>query len=58
MSPFIKTNDSQVPGIPPRRRRGGQPGNRNAAKSMDALSNHLRALKRRIRAAPKVVRSC
>jgi hypothetical protein len=56
MSPFIKTNDSQVPEIPRRRRRGGQPGNRNAARSILALSHRLKALKRRIRAALKAVR--
>jgi hypothetical protein len=56
MSPFIKTNDSQATGIPPLRRRGGQPGNANAARSVNALSNRLRALKRRIRAALKAVR--
>lgn len=55
MSPFIKTNDSQATGIPPRRRRGGQPGNQNAAKPVRALSRRLRALKRRIRAALKGV---
>lgn len=55
MSPFIKTNDSQPTGIPAPRRRGGQPGNRNAAKSMDTLSRRLRELKRRIRAALKAV---
>ncbi len=55
MSPFIKTNDSQATGIPRRRRRGGQPGNRNAAKSFLTLSHRLRDLKRRIRAALKAV---
>lgn len=55
MSPFIKTNDSQATGIPAPRRRGGQPGNRNAAKPVLALSHRLRALKRRVRAALKAV---
>jgi hypothetical protein len=55
MSPFIKTNDSQVTGILPRRRRGGQPGNQNAARSILALSRRLKDVKRRIRAALKAV---
>ena len=55
MSPFIKTNIRQPTGIPPRRRRGGQPGNTNAAKPVHALSRRLRALKRRLRAALKAV---
>ena len=55
MSQFVKTNDSQATGIPARRRRGGQPGNKNAAKSVRALSRRLRELKRRIRAALKTV---
>jgi hypothetical protein len=55
MSPFIKTNDSQATGIPPRRRRGGQPGNQNAAKPFPTLSRRLRALRRRIRAALRAV---
>lgn len=55
MSPFIKTNTSQPTGIPPLRRRGGQPGNSNAAKTMLTLSRRLRQLKRRIRAALKAV---
>ena len=55
MSPFIKTNDSQATGIPPRRRRGGQPGNANAAKPLPTLSRRLRDLKGRIRAALKAV---
>jgi len=55
MSPFIKTNDSQASEIPARRRRGGQKGNRNAAKPVNALSRRLRDLKRRIRAALKAV---
>jgi hypothetical protein len=58
MSPFIKTNDSQATGISARRRRGGQPGNTNAAKPLPTLSRRLRDLKRRIRAALKVMRSC
>jgi len=55
MSPFIKTNKSQPTGIPATRRRGGQVGNTNAARSMNALSRRLRDLKRRIRAALKEV---
>ena len=55
MSQFIKTNDSQATGIPARRRRGGQPGNKNATKPVRTLSRRLRALKRRIRAALKAV---
>jgi hypothetical protein len=55
VSPFIKTNDSQATGIPARRRRGGQPGNANAAKPVRTLSRRLRALKRRIRATLKAV---
>jgi hypothetical protein len=50
MSPFIKTNKPQPTGIPAPRRRGGQPGNTNAAKPANALSR-LKDLRRRIRAA-------
>ncbi len=55
MTQFIKTNNRQVVGMTPRRRRGGQPGNHNAAKPLPTLSRKVRDLKRRIRAALKAV---
>ncbi len=55
MTEFIKTNNRQAVGIAPRRRRGGQPGNRNAARPVPTLSRKVRALKRRIRAALKTL---
>jgi len=51
MSRNRKTNDSQASGIPRARRRGGQPGNRNAVKPVTPLSAAMRDLDRRIRAA-------
>jgi hypothetical protein len=53
MSQKRKTNNGQGVGFAPRRRRGGQPGNRNAAKPVPTLSRKVRELKRRIRAALK-----
>jgi hypothetical protein len=50
-----KTNNRQRIGITPRRRRGGQPGNQNAAKPLPTLSRTVRDLKRRIRKALKKV---
>jgi hypothetical protein len=38
-------------GLPPKKRRGGQPGNRNAAKPFNILSRRIRDLKKRARAA-------
>jgi hypothetical protein len=35
------------PAIPPKKRRGGQPGNGNAAKPLNALSHRIRRLKKR-----------
>ncbi len=55
MTQLRKTNNRQVTGIIPCRRRGGQPGNQNAAKPVSTLSRKVRALKRRIRAALKAV---
>jgi hypothetical protein len=55
MTPFIKTNTGQAIDRPRTRRRGGQPGNQNAAKPLPTLSRRLRALRRRIRAALKAV---
>jgi len=55
MTEFIKTNNRQAIGIAPRRRRGGQPGNQNAAKPVSTLSRKVRALKRAIRAALKAL---
>jgi hypothetical protein len=51
-----KTNKSQKTGIVAGRKRGGQPGNRNAAKPVPALSARLRDLNRRIRAALRAAR--
>ena len=55
MTRKCKTTVAQPTGIPPRRRGGGQPGNRNAAKPVPTLSARLRDLRRRIRAALKAV---
>ena len=58
MSESDKTNAVQVPVRPRTRHRGGQPGNRNAAKpvpSLSMLKRRIRALKRRARAAIKAV---
>jgi hypothetical protein len=56
MSESDKTNAVQAPVRPRTRRRGGQPGNRNAARpvpSLSMLKRRIRALKRRARAAIK-----
>lgn len=50
MSKMPKTNKRQRLDIAARPRRGGQPGNRNAAKPVHPLSNRIAALKRRARA--------
>jgi hypothetical protein len=45
---------NECPSQGPRRRRGGQPGNRNAAKAVTPLSTiraRIRGLSRRLRAA-------
>ena len=55
MSQFLKTNNRQMVAITPRRKRGGQPGNQNAARPVPTLSRKLRDLKRRIRAALKAI---
>jgi hypothetical protein len=46
-----KTKKPQKTGIVGGRKRGGQPGNRNAAKPMTMISRQVRDLNRRIRAA-------
>jgi hypothetical protein len=49
-----KTNAAQAPVRPRTRRRGGQPGNRNAAKPvhpLSALKARIRDFNRRVRAA-------
>lgn len=54
MSGNRQTNAAQVPDRPRTRRRGGQPGNRNARKPVLALSTlqkRVRALKRRCKKA-------
>ena len=53
-----QTNTAQAIGRPRTRRRGGQPGNRNAAKPVLALSTlrrRVRALTRRAKAAMALV---
>lgn len=53
MSGFEQTKKRHPTGIPPRKNRGGQPGNRNAAKRVLALSTirvRVRTLRRRARA--------
>jgi hypothetical protein len=53
MSQKPKTNNRQKTGIIPAKARGGQPGNRNAAKPVHALSlleARLRDIRRRLRA--------
>jgi hypothetical protein len=46
-----KTNKPQKAGILAGKKRGGQPGNRNAARSVPNLSHRIRDLTRRINAA-------
>ncbi len=56
MSDSGKTKKRHPTGIPPRKKHGGQPGNRNAAKAVLALSTlrrRVRALRRRAKAAMK-----
>ncbi len=55
MSKTLQTNSSADPGNPPKRRRGGQPGNRNAAKPLNTLSRRIRDLKRRACEMAKLV---
>jgi hypothetical protein len=50
-----QTNIADGIGTSLKRKRGGQKGNRNAAKPVHALSTRLRDLKRRARAAIKAV---
>lgn len=46
-----KTNKPQKTGIAATKRRGGQPGNRNAARPLTALSACIRRFDRQMRAA-------
>jgi hypothetical protein len=56
MSQNAKTNNRQVLGMTRGRRRGGQPGNRNAAKPVHALSLVIADFRRRVRTAIRQVR--
>ena len=58
MSGLGQTKKRHPTGIPPGKRQGGQPGNRNAAKPVPALSTirrRIHALMRRARAAMAMV---
>ena len=55
MRGIAQTNNRQKTGIIPGKKRGGQKGNRNAAKPVHALSTRIRDLKRRARAAIRLV---
>jgi hypothetical protein len=60
MSRNGQTKKRHPTGIPPRKKHGGQPGNRNAAKAvppLSALRVRIRALKRRARAVMALVPS-
>lgn len=58
MSGFEQTKKRHPTGIPPRKKQGGQPRNRNAAKRVLALSTirvRARALRRRAKALMAMV---
>ncbi len=53
----MKTKNRHPVGITPRKNRGGQPGNRNAAKPMSTLSAIVRDFQKRVKAAIRLVNS-
>jgi hypothetical protein len=54
MTRKCETKTAQAPDRPRTRRRGGQPGNRNAARPVPSLLTQVRALRRRIHAALRI----